>query len=370
MALSRGEEAGWIGKIPVRNLWWLIWHASDLGQIQNEQKVDVEDIEDNPDDILNLVAEILSYEVERRLRQNLSFGYQPREAMLGYVRGRINLLYTERHRLLDRGKVACRFEELQINTPRNRYVRAALEKIAYMKNVCEKHALRCKSLASRFRLMGVAGAKPGQEEMLFVNQFSQHDAADRRMVSAAHLVFELAMPVEDRSGMWRLAAPIREEKWMRQLYENAIAGFYKVHLSSREWKIRASKKLYWPEGEGSNGIGEIFPSMEADIILENGNSGQRIVVDTKFNEILTRGRYGKKTLRSGYIYQMYAYLRSQEKEDDSLSLKSEGWLLHPCVDDEVDEWKMIQGHKLRFITVDLAASATDIRKRLLDIIEM
>jgi len=44
--------------------------------------------------------------------------------------------------------------------------------------------------------------------------------------------------------------------------------------------------------------------------------GRRIVIDTKFNAVLTPGWHREKTLRSGYIYQIYAYLRSQEDNGD------------------------------------------------------
>ena len=41
-------------------------------------------------------------------------------------RGRVDALRTERRHLLQRGKIACSFDELTTDTPRNRYVRAAL----------------------------------------------------------------------------------------------------------------------------------------------------------------------------------------------------------------------------------------------------
>ena len=116
-----------IGRIPVRNLWLLMLYASDLFRDLEKAKVAVED---NPDDIPNLVAEMLCRKVERRIRRNLSYGYQSREAVLGRLRGRVDLLKTESHRLLDRGKVACRFDELTVDTARNRLVRAALEEIS------------------------------------------------------------------------------------------------------------------------------------------------------------------------------------------------------------------------------------------------
>ena len=50
-----------------------------------------------------------------------SYGYQSR-GVLGRLRAHRPLLNTESHRLLDRGKVACRFDELTIDTARNRFV--------------------------------------------------------------------------------------------------------------------------------------------------------------------------------------------------------------------------------------------------------
>ena len=108
--------------------------------------------------------------------------------------------------------------------------------------------------------------------------------------------------------------------------------------------------------------------MRTDIILDNKDTGQRIVIDTKFNSIVTKGWHRDETLRSGYIYQMYAYLRSQEGNGDTLSDNASGLLLHPSVGDMINESVVIQNHEIRFATVDLSASAKEIRERLLHVL--
>ena len=139
---------GLVGQIPVRNLWLLMLYASNLfRQMDGGPSA----VEENPEDIPDLVACILAHQVERRIRRNLSYGYRPREAVLGRVRGRIDLLDTERHQLLDRGRVACRFTELTIDTARNRLVRSALETISRIVRSAEL-AHRCRSLASSLRI--------------------------------------------------------------------------------------------------------------------------------------------------------------------------------------------------------------------------
>ena len=82
-----------IDGIPVRNLWLLMLYASKLFRHLDSSKVAAEE---NPEDIPDLIAEFLSNVVERRLKRNLSFGYQNQIAELNRVRGRIDLLRTER----------------------------------------------------------------------------------------------------------------------------------------------------------------------------------------------------------------------------------------------------------------------------------
>ncbi|MFZ1415136.1 MAG: hypothetical protein WAS73_11250, partial [Defluviicoccus sp.] len=125
--MSETAAAGFIGRIPVRNIWLLMLYASDLLRTAERALVDVER---NPDEIADLVAELLAQAVEERQRRQLSLGYRPRSADLSRVRGPIDVLRTERRQLLARGVVACRFVELSVDTPRNRFVRGALEAVA------------------------------------------------------------------------------------------------------------------------------------------------------------------------------------------------------------------------------------------------
>jgi 5-methylcytosine-specific restriction enzyme subunit McrC len=62
-------------------------------------------------------------------------------------------------------------------------------------------------------------------------------------------------------------------------------------------------------------------------------------------------------------------LRSQEGNGDWLAEKASGLLLHPSVGDMVNESVVIQNHEIRFATVDLGATAKEIRQQLLEVLE-
>lgn len=343
--------------IPVRNLWLLMFYASDLRHLGDQRT----GTEKTPEELPDLVAEVLCFYVERRLRKNLSRSYVGREAELTRVRGQIDHLETARKRLMERGRVACRFEELTLNTPRNCYVRGALSHLASL--VADRELGKtCRMLAGQLLQLGVTGPVPTRAQILN-ERFGRHDVDDRPMVSAARLAFDLKIPTE-QAGEHLLLKPDDDAGWLRRLFEKAVAGFYQVTLEPRGWRVRSSQQHQWPVEDATAGIAAILPGMETDIVLEHPECGRRVIIDAKFTSVLGRSRYDVTRLKSGYLYQLYAYLRTQEGMD-ALADCAEGMLLHPAIDFELDEAVTIQGHRVRFATVDLAAETAEIRRSLL-----
>ena len=368
--------SGFIGQIPVRNIWLLLLYASRLyRELPASRRVDLKDA---PDHIPHLVAEILTNAVERRLRRNLSHGYQRREANLNRVRGRIDLFRTERRQLLQRGRIACIFDELTVDTPPNLYVRAALTHIAGVVSKLADHPdleRRCRNLAFRLERAGVVGyldpRHAGTDAAL--GNVGWVDAHERQMLAAAKLALNLSIPTE-QTGLALLPIVNRSETEGWKLYEDAVAGFYDVALSHRGWKVKRGGHIQWPASDPTPGLTSIMPEMITDIVLERREhnvsaAGQRIVIDTKFTSIVGRSRFGKQSLKSGNMYQLYAYLRSQERVGDSMSHHSTGVLLYPSVGIDYDESAIIQGHRVSFATVDLAADSRTIRSQLLSIVD-
>jgi 5-methylcytosine-specific restriction enzyme subunit McrC len=347
-----------VGRIPVRNLWLLMLYASELARISGEFRTL---LEADGDDLPDLVAQLLAMRVEFRLKRNLTRGYRNRQAVLTRVRGRIDLLATETRQLLDRGEVFCRFQELTVDTPRNRLIRAALDRLARLVANGDL-AHRCRALASSLARAGVGGLRPSRSDMA-LEQFGRNDAADRSMVALALLAFDLALPTEV-SGPASLFAPDKEEAWVRRLFEKAVLGFARVELEPLGWTVQGGVQLHWQVSSKSDGIAAILPRMVTDIILEAPTGGRRLIVDTKFTSIFGVGRFGGTGLKSNYIYQIYAYLRSQECLGQ-IGERTDGLLLHPAIDADVHENVVIQGHSITFATVNLSKTTASVRAELL-----
>ncbi|MEZ9540470.1 5-methylcytosine-specific restriction endonuclease system specificity protein McrC [Vibrio sp. 10N.286.48.C11] len=350
-----------VGIIPVKNLWLLMLYASDCRYLAEH----LADSEASHHDALELVGKVLCDLLESRMRRELSKSFINRKDELNRVRGRVDVLQSERKMSLYRGKVFCHFEEVSADTARNRYTLNALQKL--QKLTKNKNLLvRSRAISHQLKQLGISdiqvvGYSPSSE------RFGRHEIEDRKIIQLAELIHSM-MLISESMGSKLLPKPEKQEQWVRKLFEKAVAGFYKLTLPKQGWKVSSNKQLRWQVEQESTLIPSLLPTMELDIQLDHHQLKQRIVIDTKFTNIVTKGRFDNTTFKSGYIYQLYAYIMSQKKEQDLLSLASSGMLLHPSVGEHYDEVVTIQGHQLRFCTVDLMAKPSEITKRLENLI--
>lgn len=353
------------GKIPIRNIWFFLLYASNLyRQLDPSQRCS---LEESPDDLPDLIAEMMIRAVRTKLKKNLTTGFEIVDSVQSRVRGKINVLETYTHRLTDRGQISCRYTQLSINTPRNCFFRAALEHLSDIV-IRDDLSRSCRILARRFVMLGVTGPTPSRA-VLSKDRIGRHDASDALLVSLARLAFDLRLPTHE-DGTSVLHFPDITIQRFRKIFEKGIAGFYAVTLEHDSWIVTAGKKMYWQIETISSGMEGILPTMTSDIQLENKLTGKRIIIDTKSNALLVKGWYRDQSIRNGYLYQMYTYLRSQETPNDPVSLSSEGMLLHPAVTTPFDEYVDIQGHRIRFVAVDFTRSILEIKKQLSQIIEI
>lgn len=345
-------------KIPLRNIWLLFLYAADLTQFKGRFENQVETARDLPD----LVARILTQLVDERLRRNLSRGYRPKKAILSRVRGRIDMLETSTLQLMERGRIACTFEEHTMDTPRNRLVKAALERLASrVANNLVAH--RCRQLAGDFTRMGVIGSRPSWVE-LASDQIGRNEASDRCMMALAGMVFDTITPTQE-AGVVSGILPDTTDHLIRRLFERAVGNALRLELQPQGWIVSQGKRLSWPVELASSGIATVLPGMQTDIELNQVSPiRRRIVIDTKFTTIFTASTYRDQILKSGYLYQLYTYLRSQERSEDPTSLTAEGLLLHPQTEGSVDEEMTMQGHRMRFKTIDLTGDTVQFEATL------
>ena len=121
----------------------------------------------------------------------------------------------QRRQLLAQGQIACRFEELTVDSPRNRFVRSAPRR-----------------------------AKSPSPQQISTDCFRRYDQADQAILAAARFAMDLALPAEE-AGPNVVLDPQRCVRRLCTLYEKAIGGFYRLHLDQAHWLVKTGKPLNW-----------------------------------------------------------------------------------------------------------------------------
>ncbi|MCX8579716.1 5-methylcytosine-specific restriction endonuclease system specificity protein McrC [Gilliamella sp. B2717] len=347
-----------LNKIPIRNIWLLLLYASDsYKELDEQQRIN---FEENPEKIVELTAEIYCKAVHKGLRYSLSNSYQPEKQVLTRVRGKIDYLTTTRKLLLEKGKIHCRYDGLTNNTPKNQYIHDAAH-VLLRQLTNDKLIKQCKQITNRFKELKIGKSNYYNP---VIDQFNRSNPHDNLLVSVAKLVHSLSIPTE-LFGKETLNTLEKTDQWLRALFEKAVIGFYRVNLDPNEWQIESNKKFKWQCTQSTDNIGHFMPEMITDLIIENNKTHSRLIVDTKCTSIFKQSSHSFIT---DHLYQLYAYVRSQEKIDDPLSFSASGMLLYPTVDESINEHTLIQGHQLNFSTIDLRQENMKIKDCLLSLL--
>lgn len=119
-------------------------------------------------------------------------------------------------------------------------------------------------------------------------------------------------------------------------------------------------------GNLSQIFGELFTLLEAD---KRGTPFRRIIIDTKYSvRTLVENPQGTEKFKSENLYQIYAYLRTQEHLSDA-HRTAEGMLLYPTTVHEINEPMEVQGHRIRIATVNLTQGWNQIEERLRKLVQ-
>lgn len=267
-------------KIPIENIWVLMFYASDL---RLQQEITRGMIEQHPKQLLREIARLFCQQVSKVLhRGELQIAFQTTGGRVSRVRGKIDHLRTERGQLLRKGEIYCHYDRLSYDIPRYRYVLAAL-RVLSRQSLNRETAVQVGQLQHHLQQLGVT-EEAHIEGRYRLENFSSREEEDLRMVLMAQLIFHMGIPTTQvQSGCFYFnEADDRDQAWLRRLFEKAIAGFYRFWLNPNDWRVTVGNYLSWQiDSPISPQLAAILPKMKVDITLFDRHSEQLLIIDTR-----------------------------------------------------------------------------------------
>ena len=350
------------GEIPVRNAWYFLLYAWDMAAFRGGLRADVE----RSPTLLGLLSRVLLTSSRELLRRELGRAFAAREAPVEGVRGRIDFARSLKRLDFEAGRASCKFSELEIDTPRNRILRSTMGSLARDPRVdhtaASKAAELRQELGTAVRAMEGVTIERITREAFRRLQLGRNDRAYALPLSICALIHRLELPTEDE-GDHALTALLRDEITFHSLFERFVRNFWRTHLGGL-YAVK-SEVLEWFDELAC----PLAPAMRTDITLTGrAPPFRRLVVDTKYyTSSLSNGQYATARFHSNNLYQIYAYLRTQEHRSGS-HRDAEGMLLYPTTTVDLDEMMKVQGHRIRVATVNLAEPWPQIEARLLSLV--
>ncbi|HLO31447.1 MAG TPA: hypothetical protein VK249_20015 [Anaerolineales bacterium] len=349
--------------IPIRNLWHMLLYAWNEAPQNAMRGWTMEDVDSAPT-LDTLLASILIKFMQQRLRIGLGHDYMEEERTLRGIRGRIDFAESLKQLTSERGQMICEFQGYSANSLKNQVIRTTLARLLKVGQFgLETTAV--KELQQKLRrlirdLDGIDFIELTPE--LIHRQLSLRNDHDYRlMLAVCDLIVQRQMPGAT-PGAVTVPAIDREALVLHHVYERFVANFYRIRLKG--WEVSAQKRLEWHAKEAN----ERLPLMVPDLVLQEKSSGRLLVLDTKFTaHSLVENQWGKPIYDSAHLYQLYAYLKSQEHLSKAHH-SAVGILLYPAVQYQLSERIELQDHVMRIECLDLAGPWQEIEERLVKVI--
>ncbi len=340
-----------MANIVISNIYYMLTYAFQVLHQTNYEEITVEPF----DNVKDLFAAILAKGIAQQLKQGLHREYIDKVEDLSVMHGKIDIPGTIKNRVQNRRMLSCEFDELSENNTFNQILKTTALLLLKENDVKEESKVSLKKEMLFFS--GIDEINPFLIRWDLL-RFNRNNQGYRMLLSICQFVLEGLLLTTDDGDM-KLAQFLDEQRMCR-LYEKFILEFYRKEVP--QVKARASK-IDW---QVDDGISTLLPAMQSDIMLTRGE--KTLIIDAKYYSHATQVQYGKNTLHSNNIYQIFTYVKNQDVGNTG---NVAGLLLYAKTDEEItpDMSVVLSRNRISAKTLDLNCDFKEIAKQLKSISE-
>ena len=335
--------------IRVRNVFHMLAYAFSALTEQGYRAVATEDF----DNAAELCAAILEQGVSLQLKRGLGQEYVSRTEARSSLRGAIKVTESVKSQAIWRRQLVCSYDEFSVDTTMNRVIKATVA-LLVRSDISRARKKSLKKLMVYF-------ANVREIDLHTVNWNMRYDRNNRtyRMLMAVCWLVVKGLLQTQSDGSVRMMDFFDEQR-MSRLYEKFIFEYYRREHP----RLRASASFV--EWALDDGMSDGLPAMRSDITLSA--RGRVLIIDAKYYKSTMQSNFDKKTVHSGNLYQIFAYVKNKQAvlERAGESVEVSGMLLYAATDEEVqpDVTYRMSGNQIGVRTLDLDRPFEEIRAQL------
>ena len=324
--------------IRIQNIYHMLAYAFQVLREQGYRDVATEEFANTAE----LCAAILARGISSQLKRGLGREYVSMTEPLSSLRGKIEVTESVKTRSVLRRQLVCSYDEFSVDTHMNRILKATCM-LLLRADIAKARKKELKRLLVFF---------PDVNDIDLANvdwhmRFDRNNQTYRMLMNVCWLVYKGLLQTQS-DGSTRLMDFLDEQR-MSRLYEKFILEYYR-----QEWpELNASASyIGWALDDDAD---DMLPAMKSDIMLSRG--GTVLIIDAKYYSHTTQQQFGKRTIHSNNLYQIFTYVKNKEAElvKANVSHEVSGMLLYARTDEEIqpDGKYQMSGNRISVKTLDL-----------------
>lgn len=337
--------------IYIHNIYYMLSYAFQELRKNNYVDIDREEFEY----IVDLFAEILYRGVSEQLKQGLYREYVEKRETLSTLRGRIDINGTIGNIIQHNLNLICEYDELSENNHLNQILKSTILLLIQDNDVKSERKRKLRAILPFFINVSEINLREIKWSKL---RFQRSNKCYRMLMNICHFIID-GMILSTQQGDFRMQS--FNDEHMNCLFERFVLNYYKRHFP--QFDANADSIGWNVDTDDCIGL-DLLPSMRSDITLHNGD--KVLIIDTKYYGNMTQNQYGKHTIHSANMYQIYTYVKNR---DIAHSGKVSGLLLYARVNEaiapELDTF--IDGNRIMVTTLDLNQKFNVIVSKLNDL---
>lgn len=338
--------------VVIRNVYYMMAYAFKALDIAEYRWIQTESF----DNLLDLLAAILSSGLAAQRRRGFEKDYETREESSQCVVGRIDIRKTASLKMRRHLEAYCIFDEHTENTYKNQILKTTAWHLIRSSGVSLKRKQSLKK--SLLAMQDVDALEPARIEWSSL-RYHRNNRSYHLLMNVCYMVLHDLL-LRDQNGNTKLATVV-DKQVLSRLYEKFILEYYHKHHT----KLNASAHEISHDTKGSKP--SFLPKMITDVTLTNGQ--HRLIIDAKCYGTILGEHYGKEILSSANINQILSYVLHGAVEFNG---KVSGMLLYAKTKDVPslrEKWNDLD-HDFYCITLDLDNEFEQIAKQLDDIAKL
>ena len=193
-------------------------------------------------------------------------------------RGSIDIQYQAKKGLLGKANLACKVNQVDINTHCNMIIKAAINRLLILNRLYKNHEIQNKNIRRLRYFKDLLYDVSDITSIRGIRLLSTLELPQKyRQVYSIQLVILKNFLVSSQSGGENLL-DIKDQSKIYEIYQNFVASFYKKKLQNKGLEVTSQESIEWK----SMWDNQISTNLRPDCIIKDKLNKRILIIDTKW----------------------------------------------------------------------------------------